>query len=87
MVRLKQIQLREMMSDKDWDLLNKQMVGFLRLWVDDSVYDHIYKETKAQSLWKKMEELYGRKTVGNKAFLIQKLVNLKYKKRLQLQKI
>jgi hypothetical protein len=29
-------------------------------------------------LWKKIEEMYQRKTAQNKAFIIRKLVNLKY---------
>ena len=36
-------------------------------------------ETKADVLWKKLESIYERKTIQNKVFLIQKLVNLKYK--------
>ena len=35
-------------------------------------------EMSAESLWKKLESLYERKTASNKAFLIRKLVNLKY---------
>ncbi|KAJ8492114.1 hypothetical protein OPV22_013835 [Ensete ventricosum] len=40
---------------------------------------HVSTECSAYSLWNKLEGLYERKTIGNKAFLIRKLVNLKYK--------
>ena len=37
------------------------------------------EEKNAQSLWKMLEPVYKHKTTGNKAFLIKKLVNLKFK--------
>ncbi|KAL6346472.1 hypothetical protein AAG906_033268 [Vitis piasezkii] len=37
------------------------------------------KEVDAYSLWQKLESLYERKTAQNKAFMIKRLVNLKYK--------
>ncbi|RVX19016.1 Retrovirus-related Pol polyprotein from transposon TNT 1-94 [Vitis vinifera] len=37
------------------------------------------KEVDAYSLWQKLKSLYERKTAQNKAFMIRKLVNLKYK--------
>ena len=51
---------------------------FIRQWVDDNVYHYVVNETSAHTLWKKLEELHKRKTAGNKAFLIRKLVNLKF---------
>uniref|UniRef100_A0A2N9IN96 Integrase catalytic domain-containing protein n=1 Tax=Fagus sylvatica TaxID=28930 RepID=A0A2N9IN96_FAGSY len=38
-----------------------------------------FKETKADTLWKKLESLYERKTAQNKAFAIRKLAHLKLK--------
>ena len=67
------------MKDDDWEILNRQVVGYILQRVDDSVYHHIANEISAQALWKKLEELYERKTAGNKALLIRKLVNLKFK--------
>ena len=55
--------------------MNRQVVRFIRQWV---VYHYIENKTSADTLWKKLEELYERKIVGNKAFLIRKLVNLKF---------
>ena len=37
------------------------------------------QETNATELWKKLESMYERKTAQNKATLIRRLVNLKYK--------
>ena len=59
--------------------MNRQVVGFTRQWVDDNVYHQVENETSAHTLWKMFEDLYERKTAGNKAFLIRKLVNLKFK--------
>lgn len=47
--------------------------------MDDSIFHLVSTETTTHSLWKKLGGLYERKTAGNKAFLIRKLVNLKYK--------
>ncbi|XP_042521354.1 uncharacterized protein LOC122094826 [Macadamia integrifolia] len=44
-----------------------------------SLYSSSCSETSARSLWKKLERLYERKITENKAFLIKKLVNLKYR--------
>ena len=66
-------------KDEDWNKLNRKTVGVIRQWIDDNVFHHVSTETTAHSLWKKLEELYDRKSATNKAFLFRKLVNLKYK--------
>ncbi|KAL6211098.1 hypothetical protein ACLB2K_016326 [Fragaria x ananassa] len=67
------------MSDEEWKKLNRKCIGVIRQWLDDNVFHHISKETTTLELWRKLESLYERKTTANKAFLIKKLVNLKYK--------
>ena len=67
------------MIDDEWKRLDRKTIGFIRQWLDDSVFHHVSTEISAYSLWKKLESLYERKTAGNKAFLIRKLVNLKYR--------
>lgn len=47
---------KENMSYEDWELLNRQVVWFIRKWVDDSIYHNIAKETKATSLWINYQE-------------------------------
>ena len=69
----------EGMKDDEWNRLNRKAVGVIRQWIDDSVFHHVATETSAHDLWKKLENLYDRKSATNKAFLFQKLVNLKYK--------
>ena len=43
------------------------------------MFHHVSQETDAIELWKKLESMYERKTAQNKATLIRRLVNLKYK--------
>jgi hypothetical protein len=47
--------------------------------VDDNVLNHIIDETRAHTLWQKLEELYARKEGAKKMFLIKKLMRLRYK--------
>ena len=42
-------------------------------------HKHIYDETKADVVWKEIENIFARKISGNKTILIRRLVNLKYK--------
>jgi hypothetical protein len=66
-------------TDDEWKKLNKKAVGYIRQWVDQSVFHYVAKEVDAYLLWLKLESLYERKTAQNKAFMIRRLVNLKYK--------
>ena len=47
--------------------------------MNPTLHEHIYDETKADVVWKKLENIFSRKTLGNKTTLIRRLVNLKYK--------
>ena len=47
--------------------------------MDLTLHEHIYDETKADVVWKKLENIFARKTSENKKNLIRRLVNLKYK--------
>ena len=67
------------MTNDEWKRLNRKTVGFIRQWLDDSIFHHVFTKSSAYSLWKKLEDLYEKKTNSNKAFLIRKLINLKYK--------
>jgi len=61
------------MSDGKWKKLDRKAIGFIRQWLDDSVFHYIFTKISAHSLWKKLESLYERKTTGNKIFLIRSL--------------
>ncbi|XP_020972789.1 uncharacterized protein LOC110269347 [Arachis ipaensis] len=64
--------------DAEWKKLNRKAVALIGQWLDRSVYPHVDTETNAKKMWKKLKELYERKNVQNKAFLIRKLGNMKY---------
>ena len=51
----------------------------MRRWIDLTLHEHIYDETKVDVVLKKIENLFSRKTLGNKTTLIRRLINLKYK--------
>ncbi|RDX89868.1 hypothetical protein CR513_28338, partial [Mucuna pruriens] len=53
--------------------------GFIRLFVDDNVYNHIASEIDVKILWKKIESLYASKGGNNKLFLLNSIVSLKFK--------
>ena len=65
-------------TDKEWNLLHRQVCGFIRQWVDDNVLNHISGETHARTLWEHLESLYARNTGNNKMFLIKQMLSLKY---------
>uniref|UniRef100_A0A0D3B8Y5 Retrovirus-related Pol polyprotein from transposon TNT 1-94 n=1 Tax=Brassica oleracea var. oleracea TaxID=109376 RepID=A0A0D3B8Y5_BRAOL len=68
----------EKKTDEEWKLQHRQVCGLIRQWVDDNVLHHIETETDARSLWKKLEQLYARKTGNNKMYMIKKLIELRY---------
>ncbi|KAA8524670.1 hypothetical protein F0562_011093 [Nyssa sinensis] len=67
------------MDDEKWKRLHRKTIGHIRQWLDDSVFSHVSNETDAQVLWKKLEARYEQKMATNKAFLIRKLINMKFK--------
>ena len=78
----KPIRLKEKPSDTlddDWDVEHRKAIAYRRRWMDLTLHRHIYDETKADVVWKKLENIFSRKTSGNKTTLIRRLVNLKYK--------
>jgi hypothetical protein len=73
----------EMKQDQG-DVLHLQACGFIWQWVDDNVLNHIIDETRAHTLWRKLDELYAHKEGTNKMFLIKKLMRLRYKEETQI---
>ena len=67
------------MFHKDWEKLNRKIIGCIRQYIDVSVFHHVSQETNAEALWEKLNGLYERKIAQNKAFVARKLVNLKLK--------
>ena len=54
--------------------------------MNPTLNEHIYDETKANIIWKKLENLFAKKTSRNKTTLIRRLVNFKYKDENNLSK-
>ena len=59
--------------------MHKKAIGHIMQWVDNSIFHHVSDETNANTLWKKLEARYEKKTSVNKTFLIRKFVNMKFK--------
>ena len=65
-------------TDAEWNLLHRQVCGYIRQWVDDNVFNHDSEEKHARNLWNKLEQLYARKIDNNKLFFIKKMISLKF---------
>ena len=69
------------LDDKKLTQLNQKIVSTIILWIDQSVYHHIVKESRVNVHWRKLETIYEQPTTHNKANLMKRLVNLKCKER------
>ena len=61
----KPIRLKEKPSDildDDQDMEHRKAIAYMRRWMDQTLYEHIYDETKANVVWKKLENIFARKT-------------------------
>lgn len=65
-------------TDEEWAFEHKQVCDFIRKFVEDNICKHICDETHAQTLWKKLEDLYFSKMGNNKLLCVRKLFQLKY---------
>ena len=59
--------------------MNKKAIAYIRQWIDPSSHHHVANETNVYNLWKKLELVFEQKIVGNKSFLLKKLMNMKLK--------
>ncbi|KAF2315489.1 hypothetical protein GH714_039930 [Hevea brasiliensis] len=66
-------------SDEEWDFEHEQVCGFIRQFVDDNVYNQICNEKHARTLWSKLESLHASKRGKNKLFLLNKMIQLKFR--------
>ena len=41
--------------DDDWDMEHRKVIAYMRRWMDPTLHEHIYDETKAYVVWKKLE--------------------------------
>ena len=72
------------LDDKKLQQLNKKVVGTSRSSIDQNVYHHVTKKSRADVLWRKLETIYEQPIAYNKAILMKMLVNLKYKEGLSI---
>ena len=65
------------MSQEDWNLLDRQALGVVRLSLAKNVAYNIASVTTTYGLLKALSDMYERPSTANKVFLIRQLVNLK----------
>lgn len=58
-------------SDAAWAKMHRKTIGHIRSWIDQSVFNHVSGETKADVMWKKLETTFERKHDLNKASLLK----------------
>lgn len=59
--------------------MNRKAIDHIWQWVDDNSFHIVSDATDAQVLCKKLEKRFDQRSAVKKAFLLRKLVNLKYK--------
>ncbi|GKB36402.1 hypothetical protein Tco_0881344, partial [Tanacetum coccineum] len=63
----------------DWELLDRQALGVVRLYLAKNVAYNIVNEKTTFGLIKALSNMYEKPSTANKVFLIRRLVNLKMK--------
>ena len=67
----------ETMKDKDWHLLDRQVLEVIRLTLLRSVAHNIVKEKTTVDLMKALSSMYKKPSANNKVYLMKKLFSLK----------
>ena len=67
----------EAMKAKEWALLDKQVLGVIRLTLSRSVAHNVVKEKTTADLMKALSGMYEKPPANNKVHLMKKLFNLK----------
>ncbi|KAJ0079877.1 hypothetical protein Patl1_23560 [Pistacia atlantica] len=67
----------EKMSDEDCALLDRQVLGVIRLTLTKNVASNMAKETTTTRLMKILSDMYEKPSTNNKLHLMKKLFNLK----------
>ena len=65
------------MDDDDWEELQIQAAGTIRLCLSDQVMYHVMDENSPKKVWEKLESQFMSKTTTTKVYLKQKLYRLK----------
>ena len=72
------------MTDEEWNLLDRKVLGTIQLCLAGSVTFKISKETTTKGLIKALEKLYEKPSTSNKVFLMKRLFNMKMSELLQI---
>ena len=67
----------ETMKDEDRNLLDRQVLGVIRLTLSRSVAHNVVKEKTTVDLMKALSSIYEKPLANNKVYLMKKLFNLK----------
>ena len=67
----------EVMKAEEWALLDKQVLGVIKLTLSRSVTHNVVKEKTTTDLMKVLSGMYEKLLTNNKVHLMKKLFNLK----------
>ena len=67
----------ETMKAEEWALLDRQVLGVIRLTLSRSVAHNVVKEETTTDLMKALSDMYEKPSANNKVHLMKKLFNLK----------
>ena len=67
----------KVMKAEEWALLDKQVLGVIRLTLSRSVTHNVVKENTTADLMKALSGMYEKSSTNNKMHLMKKLFNLK----------
>ena len=70
------------MKKEDWDLLDRQALGVVRLSLAKNVAFNIVNEKTTAGLIKALSNMYEKPSAANKVYLIRQLVNTKKGRRI-----
>ena len=65
------------MKAEEWSLLDKQVLGVIRLTLSRPVAHNVVKEKTTADLMKALSDMYEKLSTNNKVHLMKKLFNLK----------
>ena len=65
------------MKAEEWALLNRQVLGVIRLTLSRSIAHNVVKEKTTTDLMKALSDMYEKPSTNNKVHLMKKLFNLK----------
>ncbi|KAJ0090120.1 hypothetical protein Patl1_14358 [Pistacia atlantica] len=65
------------MSDEDWTLLDRQVLGVIQLTLTKNEASNVVKEITTTWLMKILSDMYEKPSANNKVHLMKKLFNLK----------